>query len=331
MSSSHRASRQSVSVLTLGAIGVVYGDIGTSPLYAFREALAQSAEGGIDRLEIIGVLSLALWALILVVTLKYVFFLTRMDNQGEGGVLSLTALAHRATSGKWLIVTLLGSAGAALFYGDAIITPALSVLSAVEGLKTVPGVADWLSLPVILGVTIGILVGLCAMQWRGTAHVARLFVPICALWFIARGKLGPALFAALAGATAYNFFLLPPRSAPQARTRPGPAGADPQRTWHRLPAGIRFEQRRMVRLKRHIAHGTTAKSAACCNGERWRKRGKLPPANLARRALARYQPNVTPALPPVDPPTVEPATPPLTQMRSLTRATTAPEKPCSPR
>lgn len=189
-SSSPKASHGSVAALTLGAIGVVYGDIGTSPLYAFREALAQSADGGIDRGEIIGVLSLALWALILVVTLKYVFFLSRMDNQGEGGVLSLTALARRATSGRWAIVTVLGAAGAALFYGDAIITPALSVLSAVEGLKTVPGVSDWLTLPVILGVTIGILVSLFAVQSRGTGHVARLFGPVCALWFLALGALG---------------------------------------------------------------------------------------------------------------------------------------------
>lgn len=139
MQSAHTETRHSLAALTLGAIGVVYGDIGTSPLYAFREALAQSAANGISRGEIIGILSLALWALIVVVTLKYVLFLSRMDNNGEGGVLSLMALAKRATGGRWLIVLLLGAAGAALFYGDAIITPALSVLSAVEGLKTIPG------------------------------------------------------------------------------------------------------------------------------------------------------------------------------------------------
>jgi KUP system potassium uptake protein len=174
----------------LGAIGVVYGDIGTSPLYAFREALAQSAGGGIDRSEIIGVLSLALWALIIVVTLKYVAFLTRADNNGEGGVLSLMALATRATGGRWPVVLILGGMGAALFYGDAIITPALSVLSAVEGLKTVPGLETVMTLPVTLGATIGILVGLFAIQSRGTASVAGLFGPVCTIWFLALGGLG---------------------------------------------------------------------------------------------------------------------------------------------
>src|SRR5689334_14427911 len=125
------SNRSSLPLLTLGAIGVVYGDIGTSPLYAFREALAQTAADGIDRSEIVGVLSLALWALIIVVTLKYVMFLMRADNNGEGGVLSLMALASRATKGRWPIVLILGATGAALFYGDAMITPALSVLSAV--------------------------------------------------------------------------------------------------------------------------------------------------------------------------------------------------------
>jgi KUP system potassium uptake protein len=190
MSSSSSASRSSVAALTLGAIGVVYGDIGTSPLYAFREALAQSAGGGIDRNEIIGVLSLALWALIIVVTLKYVAFLTRADNNGEGGVLSLMALATRATGGRWPVVLILGGMGAALFYGDAIITPALSVLSAVEGLKTVPGLETVMTLPVILGATIGILVGLFAIQSRGTASVAGLFGPVCTIWFLALGGLG---------------------------------------------------------------------------------------------------------------------------------------------
>jgi KUP system potassium uptake protein len=190
MSSSSSASRSSVAALTLGAIGVVYGDIGTSPLYAFREALAQSAGGGIDRNEIIGVLSLALWALIIVVTLKYVAFLTRADNNGEGGVLSLMALATRATGGRWPVVLILGGMGAALFYGDAIITPALSELSAVEGLKTEPALETVMTLPVILGATIGILVGLFAIQSRGTASVAGLFGPVCTIWFLALGGLG---------------------------------------------------------------------------------------------------------------------------------------------
>ncbi|MGD9810131.1 MAG: potassium transporter Kup [Sphingobium sp.] len=189
MSARETPTRSSLAALTLGAIGVVYGDIGTSPLYAFREALAQTADGGIDRSEIIGVLSLALWALIIVVTLKYVLFLTRADNNGEGGVLSLMALASRATGAKWPIVLLLGGTGAALFYGDAIITPALSVLSAVEGLKTIPGMGG-MGLHTILGLTVGILVGLFALQSRGTASVAGLFGPVCTIWFLSIGALG---------------------------------------------------------------------------------------------------------------------------------------------
>lgn len=183
-------SRRHLWTLTLGAIGVVYGDIGTSPLYAFREALAQCAEDGITRGEVLGVLSLALWALIIVVTIKYVLFLTRADNNGEGGVLSLMALASRATNGKWPIVLVLGATGAALFFGDAIITPALSVLSAVEGLKTVPGMETTMTLPVVLGTTIGILVGLFAIQSRGTASVAKLFGPVCVVWFVSLAGLG---------------------------------------------------------------------------------------------------------------------------------------------
>ncbi len=203
MQGSAHSSDNRLAALTLGAIGVVYGDIGTSPLYAFREALAHT--GGIpDARSIVGVLSLALWALIIVVTLKYVVLLSRMDNNGEGGVLSLMALARRATGAKWLVVVVLGATGAALFYGDAIITPALSVLSAIEGLKTVPGFTN-LSLPAILGATVAILVGLFAVQARGTASVAVLFGPVCAVWFIAIGTIGLVnIFAAPQVLAAFN-------------------------------------------------------------------------------------------------------------------------------
>ena len=201
----------SMAALTLGAIGVVYGDIGTSPLYAFREALNQTAGGGIDRGEILGVLAMALWALIVVVTLKYVVFLSRMDNHGEGGVLSLMALAKRATGSQWLIVLLLGATGAALFYGDAIITPALSVLSAVEGMKTVPGL-EGMTDHLILGSTVAILIGLFAIQSRGTASVAGLFGPVCVVWFIVLAGLGlwhiaevPAVLAAFNPLYAISF------------------------------------------------------------------------------------------------------------------------------
>ena len=195
MSSDTPASRQhrphpALIALTVGAIGVVFGDIGTSPLYAFREALGQAAGDGIDPSEILGVLSLAFWALILVVTVKYVLFLMRADNQGEGGMLALTALARRALGRRSLIALTLGAAGAALFYGDAIITPALSVLSAVEGLRTIPAAPACSTKQRIMQITIVILVGLFLIQARGTAHVAKLFGPVCILWFVAIGGLG---------------------------------------------------------------------------------------------------------------------------------------------
>ena len=178
------------AALTIGAIGVVFGDIGTSPLYAFREALGQAAADGLYREEIIGVMSLALWALIIIVTLKYVVFLMRADNDGEGGVLALLALAQRGVKKRGGIVLALGAVGAALFYGDAVITPSLSVLSAVEGLKTLPALGAAITENRILIISLAILVGLFAIQSRGTAAVSKLFGPICVVWFIAIGVLG---------------------------------------------------------------------------------------------------------------------------------------------
>lgn len=180
----------SLAFLTLGAIGVVFGDIGTSPLYAFREALNQVAPAGVVGSDIIGVLSLALWSLILVVTVKYVLFLMRADNEGEGGVLALLALAGRAVGGRRGVVLVLGAAGAALFYGDAVITPALSVLSAVEGAKSIPGIGAGFSEDVIIRIALVLLVGLFALQASGTARVAKLFGPICVIWFLSIGALG---------------------------------------------------------------------------------------------------------------------------------------------
>ncbi|MCW5683069.1 MAG: potassium transporter Kup [Pseudolabrys sp.] len=171
----------SVFALALGSIGVVYGDIGTSPLYAFREAVhAASAEHGLTREVVLGVLSLILWSLIITVTLKYVLVLLRADNNGEGGTLSLTALATRALGRRTALVFLLGVIGAAMFLGDSVITPAISVLSAVEGLKLVnPGFADY-----VVPISLLILVGLFAAQSHGTARVAALFGPIMAIWFV---------------------------------------------------------------------------------------------------------------------------------------------------
>jgi KUP system potassium uptake protein len=176
--------------LAIGAVGVVFGDIGTSPLYAFRDALAEAAKDGLVRPEIMGVLSLALWALILVVTVKYVLFLMRADNNGEGGVLSLMALAQRALQGRTRLIFALGAIGAALFYGDGIITPAISVLSAVEGLRSVEGFAHWFRTEEVIIVSLVILTALFAFQSKGTAKVAGLFGPVMVVWFLVLGALG---------------------------------------------------------------------------------------------------------------------------------------------
>jgi len=176
----HSAARS--WALTLGSIGVVYGDIGTSPLYAFREAIvaAGATAEGIPRNVVLGVASLIVWALILTVTLKYVIILLRADNRGEGGTLALMALAQRALGKSAPALVLLGIISAALFYGDALITPALSVLSAVEGLKVATPAFDAYVVPL----TIVILFALFAVQSRGTHRVAAFFGPIMLVWFV---------------------------------------------------------------------------------------------------------------------------------------------------
>ena len=182
----HRESA-SFWTLTLGCVGVVYGDIGTSPLYAFREAVKVAAGSGpLTREIILGVLSMILWSLIIVVTLKYVVLLLRMDNNGEGGTLSLTALAFRAVGRRAPYVLMLGIIGAAMFYGSSLITPALSVLSAVEGLKIRTPALE----PYVLPITLTLLIALFAMQSRGTGKVAVLFGPIMVFWFVVVGLLG---------------------------------------------------------------------------------------------------------------------------------------------
>jgi len=173
--------------LALGSIGVVYGDIGTSPIYAFRVAItaaSASTPGELPRETVLGVVSLILWALFITVTLKYVVILLRADNNGEGGTLTLMALASRAVgrfSKAGGVVALLGIISAALFYGDAVITPALSVLSAVEGLDVATPAFHGYIVPL----TIVILLVLFAFQSRGTAKVAALFGPVTAIWFVA--------------------------------------------------------------------------------------------------------------------------------------------------
>src|SRR5215471_277415 len=169
--------------LTLGSIGVVYGDIGTSPLYAFKAAViaAVGPEGEVTREPVLGILSLILWSLILVVTLKYVLVLLRADNNGEGGTLALMALGQRVTGRLQVAVVFLGIVGAALFFGDSLITPAVSVLAAVEGLKVETHAFD----PYVVPFTVVILVALFAVQSRGTARVASFFGPVMTVWFVA--------------------------------------------------------------------------------------------------------------------------------------------------
>jgi KUP system potassium uptake protein len=173
--------------LTLGSVGVVYGDIGTSPLYALREAVIAAQDGGpMTRAIVLGVLSMILWSLIIVVTLKYVLILLRADNNGEGGTLSLTALATRAIGRRTPLVFMLGVIGASMFLGDSVITPAISVLSAVEGLKLATPQFEHFVLPI----TVVILLALFAVQRRGTASVATFFGPVMVIWFIAIAVVG---------------------------------------------------------------------------------------------------------------------------------------------
>jgi len=187
-------NRRSVAHLALAAIGVVYGDIGTSPIYALREAINASGRGArATDAEVLGVLSIIVWSLTLIVAVKYVLVVLRADNDGEGGTLSLMALARR-NAGRRLTpaVLLLGMAGAGLFVGDAIITPAISVLSAVEGLEVVAPALT----PYVVPVTVLILIGLFMVQRRGTASVAAVFGPVTALWLVVLGVIGAAHVAA---------------------------------------------------------------------------------------------------------------------------------------
>lgn len=180
-------STKKLLALTLGSVGVVYGDIGTSPLYAFREALRPVAHDGVDRSEIIGLISLFFWALTIIVTIKYVIFLLRADNDGEGGTLSLLSLVLKGVSEKRAgVLFVIGIIGASLFLGDAMITPALSVLSAVEGLKFIAPELEEFVVPI----AVVILVLLFAVQSRGTGAVAVFFGPITAFWFLVLGGIG---------------------------------------------------------------------------------------------------------------------------------------------
>jgi KUP system potassium uptake protein len=179
----------SMRALAVGAVGVVFGDLGTSPLYTLQEVFSRDYGLEINHASVLGALSLVFWALVLVVCLKYVLLVMRADNQGEGGIMALLALAQHSVgnSHKWrAAIAWLGIFGAALFYGDGVITPAISVLSAVEGIQVVnPALTDW-----ILPISVVILLALFAMQRFGTERVSKLFAPIMCLWFIAIALLG---------------------------------------------------------------------------------------------------------------------------------------------
>ena len=206
--------------LALGAIGIVYGDIGTSPIYAFRETFAGHHTLSPDRLHIYGVLSLIFWSMMIIVTTKYLLVIMRADNKGEGGSLALLALINRSLGGqkRWTSgIVLLGVFATALFYGDSMITPAISVLSAVEGLTTVEAsFAPW-----VIPLSIGILVGLFAIQSRGTAKVGSLFGPVMMTYFVVLAVLGlmhivdhPAVvLATLNPFNAINFYVQEPLRA----------------------------------------------------------------------------------------------------------------------
>jgi KUP system potassium uptake protein len=214
----HHGPKEALPKLMLGAIGVVYGDIGTSPLYAMKESFLGPHPLSVDRLHIFGVLSLVFWSLMLIVTFKYVAVAMRADNRGEGGSFALLSLIARNLAGKKWTATLvmLGVLATCLFYGDAMITPAISVLSAVEGLTIAEPALQALVIPV----SIGILVALFLVQSRGTAQVGRIFGPVILVYLAALAVLGltnilehPEIIAALSPTWAARFFAVNPKLA----------------------------------------------------------------------------------------------------------------------
>lgn len=206
-----KTDREGLAALTLGAMGVVYGDIGTSPLYTMKEVFGPATGIPLDATHLIGAVSVIFWGLMAVVTLKYVLLILRADNRGEGGIMALTALAANAagkTPRRRLVLLMTGVFGAALFYGDTVITPAISVLSAVEGLEvTTPAFK-----PYVVPICIAVLIGLFSMQRFGTGTVGKLFGPVIVLWFgvltvtgIAEIVQQPAILAALNPLNALTF------------------------------------------------------------------------------------------------------------------------------
>jgi KUP system potassium uptake protein len=208
----HRQARR-LAPLALGALGIVYGDIGTSPLYALRETFrGHSHELAVSEGNVLGVLSLAFWSLIAIISVKYLIFVMRANNDGEGGVLALTSLLAPPRSGhrdvQWLLTTV-GLFGTALLYGDGMITPAISVLAAVEGTSVaLPTLEQW-----IIPLAVAVLVGLFAIQSRGTATIGKLFGPVMLAWFGVVAALGithvvqePSVLRAVNPVYAVRFF-----------------------------------------------------------------------------------------------------------------------------
>jgi KUP system potassium uptake protein len=211
MTADRTGDRGHLALLSLGALGVVYGDIGTSPLYAFREAIHATGGRAADAAGVLGILSMVFWALMLVVSVKYLAVVMRADNHREGGILALTALilpGPARLTGRRRLVVWLGLFGTALLYGDGIITPAISVLAAVEGLEVaVPGLGAW-----VVPIAIAILIGLFAVQHLGTARVGTMFGPVMITWFATLGVLGvgqllraPSVLLALNPVYAWQF------------------------------------------------------------------------------------------------------------------------------
>ena len=204
-------NRQGLGVLTLGALGVVYGDIGTSPLYTMKEVFGPGNALALDAVNIVGAVSTIFWALMIVVTLKYVVLILRADNRGEGGIMALTALAAKAagsTPKRRVLLLLTGVLGAALFYGDSVITPAISVLGATEGLETIAPSFK----PYVMPISMAVIVGLFLGQRYGTATVGKLFGPIIVVWFLVLAVTGalqiarhPAILGALNPLRAFEF------------------------------------------------------------------------------------------------------------------------------
>nr|MBA2817783.1 potassium transport protein Kup [Candidatus Pantoea persica] len=204
-------NKQSLGALTLAAIGVVYGDIGTSPLYTLRECLSDQFGFGVERAAVFGFLSLIFWLLVLVVSLKYISYVMRADNAGEGGILTLMSLAGRNTGGRaTAILVIMGLLGGSFFYSEVVITPAISVMSAIEGLEIAAPSLD----PYIVPLSIAVLTLLFVIQKHGTGIVGKFFAPVMLVWFLTLAVLGvsgimknPDVLQALNPAHAVGFFM----------------------------------------------------------------------------------------------------------------------------